>query len=192
MIRAPCMPAAPCLYPQSGSSQLPWLYPPTRTHQDFCRFPELVPSDAIHDAALQKEPSAERKAKSETHCAVAFGCVGLSAVNRRKGLSPTFWLRSGLVPPLQILLELPWRSEAIPTRGRRPLLNEWSNTFPSWLIQTRVPLSVTRCYLAVMTRSHSAGTMQRQIYKSFAKGRMPSWKGLVSLGRVLLRSHLHK
>lgn len=118
------------------------------------------------------------KAKSETHCtavaAVAIGCVGLSVVNRRKGLSPTFWLRSGPVPPLQILLELPWRSEAIPTRGRRPLLNEWSNTFPSWLIQTRVPLQVTRCYLAVMTGSHSAGTMERQIYKSFAKGRVPS------------------
>lgn len=129
-------------------------------------------STTLHCSMIQTRSG---KAKSETHCtAVAIGCVILSAVTRRSGLSPTFRLRSGPVPPLRALLELPW-IRGDPHSGKTTPVR--MNTFPSWLIKTRVPLQITRCYLAVMTGFHSAGSMEWQIYKSFAKGRV------LSLGR---------
>lgn len=116
MIRAPCMRAAPCLYPQSGSSQLSWLYPPTRTPQDFCRFPELVPSNAIHYAALQNDPNAERKGKERDalHRSGDWLCR-LECCNQAQ------WSVSYLLAPLGSCPTAPCPSRASMDQRRSPL-----------------------------------------------------------------------
>lgn len=168
MIRASCMGRLPASIPRAEAHSssafnrplgYPWLF------AAFRRSLFQVIYDPRRRTAERARREVKRRKRAASHCSADLLARALSVVPRGGGLSISYLcLRSGPVPPPLILGSiLPKASMEItagPRSGRQPpAAMNGPRRSPSWPVETREPLPIARCYLAVMTGSHPAGAM---------------------------------